>query len=76
MGRIYSLFVCTNDSRLVREHGVENSLKKSNEEKRKPMEENFTFIRVVSIYKLVNDHLYYRLVYSPHINVKRARQAS
>ena len=59
--------VCTNDSRLIREHVVENSMKKFNEKKRKRMEENLTFVRVVSIYKLVNDHRYYRLVYSPHI---------
>lgn len=68
--------VCTNDSRLIREHAVENSMKKFNEKKRKRMEENLTFMRVVSIYKLVNDHLYYRLVYSPHIILKRARQGS
>lgn len=68
--------VCTNDSRLIREHVVENSMKKFNKKKRKRMEENLTFVRVVSIYKLVNDHLYYRLVYSPHIILKRARQGS
>lgn len=68
--------VCTNDSRLIREHVVENSMKKFNDKKRKRMEENLTLVRVVSIYKLVNDHLYYRLAYSPHIILKRARQGS
>lgn len=54
--------VCTNDSRLIREHVVENSMKKFNK-KKKRMEENLITLKVCqSINQKVNDHLYYRLV--------------
>lgn len=71
MGR---LPVCTNDSMLVRQHVVENGIKKFN--KKKLVEENLTFVGVMSIYKLLNNHLYYWLVYSPHITSGRARHDS